>query len=73
MGKAIANAVIIMVSAAAIPTIQAGIGAQLHHAERGGSAGIGVAVPAGANKGIYFMNEGLCLQAQGGGKQQSKQ
>ena len=51
-----------MVSAAAIPTIQAGIGAQLHHAERGGSAGIGVAVPAGANKGIYFMNERLGLQ-----------
>ena len=42
-----------MITTTAVPAIQACIRAQLHHPERHGGAGIGMAVTARAYKWIY--------------------
>jgi hypothetical protein len=51
--EAIDDRVGIMVSAAAVPTIEAGIRTKLHHTKREYSTGIGMAMTTGTNKRIY--------------------
>ena len=41
-----------MISAASVPAVVAGIGPELHHAERGLCGRVGVAVTTGANERI---------------------
>jgi hypothetical protein len=46
-----------MITAAAVPAFQSRVWAQLHHPKRHRGAGIGVAVTARADKGVYIINE----------------
>ena len=43
----------IVVAAAPVPSLCSIIGAQLNHPEWSGSAGIGMSMPSGTEKGIY--------------------
>jgi len=52
MRKSVDYRVGVVVARAAIPAGEAGIGAQLHKAKGGRCARVGVAVAAGANKGV---------------------
>ena len=50
----------IVVAAAPVPPLGSIIGAQLNHPEWTGSAGIGMSMPSGSEKGIYPTGKILC-------------
>ena len=53
MAEPVDDVIAVMVPAAAVPSREAGVGAELNHAEGKGRPGIGVPVAARADEGIY--------------------